>query len=644
MKNKFFYCYYLSIVVFFAVAAINVYSITNYVWNGGTHIPPFSSWTTAATNIESAVSAAVSGNIVLVTNGEYRLNAQIDVGSNIKIESVNGAEETIINGNFPFSTNRCFYIHNSTAVVDGFTVLNGWAWNNRGGGILIGSDGGNVRNCVITANKGANGGGVCVEQKGNVSNCFIAYNRVSYNGGGVQQSFGGELIDSVIVSNSSSWGGGIYMYKGGVVKNCLISTNTAANGGGGVYLNTSALVEDSVISENVAVGARGGGAHTENGGTIKNCKIINNRSGVDSGGIHCHINGDFENCVITGNYATIYGGGIYFYQGGTAIYCHVTENCAGVSGGGLYCRSGGITENSLIAKNTAMTNGGGAFVSGNCVIRNSLFSENSAVDTGGGLYLRNGAEVESCTIAENTARSGGGVACLSNTLVRNTIIYKNTASEGEDYLTLYSNCAAVFVCAGVLIEGAGNITNEPKFQCLSTRNYRLFTNSPCINAGTNLTWMFGAKDIDGGQRIIEGRVDIGAFEYNSTTSAYICVNNKTVYFNNILLFTTGLESVVVQNVGNSLLTGEVINISGPFNVISDNFYALESSEQTNITFGFSPNEEGIFSNTVKFTGGGGEEVLLIGTAIPEPIINIIYVVIYACVLKKVQGNIHKRNN
>src|SRR5438874_9942045 len=43
-------------------------------------------------------------------------------------------------------------------------------------------------------------------------------------------------------------------------------------------------------------------------------------------------------------------------------------------------------------------------------------------------------------------------------------------------------------------------------------DYHLQPNSPCIDAGLNEAWMFGASDPDGNSRIVNGRVDIGAYE------------------------------------------------------------------------------------------------------------------------------------
>jgi len=57
-----------------------------------------------------------------------------------------------------------------------------------------------------------------------------------------------------------------------------------------------------------------------------------------------------------------------------------------------------------------------------------------------------------------------------------------------------------------------NITNAPSFINLAAGNLYLQSNSPCINAGNN-AYSAGSSDLDGRQRIVNGTVDIGAYEF-----------------------------------------------------------------------------------------------------------------------------------
>ncbi len=59
---------------------------------------------------------------------------------------------------------------------------------------------------------------------------------------------------------------------------------------------------------------------------------------------------------------------------------------------------------------------------------------------------------------------------------------------------------------------SGNITDDPLITGLSQSDYRLKGNSPCLNAGLNISWMTSAHDLTGAPRINTGTVDMGAYE------------------------------------------------------------------------------------------------------------------------------------
>jgi len=165
-----------------------------------------------------------------------------------------------------------------------------------------------------------------------------------------------------------------------------------------------------------------------------------------------------------------------------------------------------------------------------------------------------------------------------------------------------------------------------EYSFLRAGNYRLTANSPCVNAGTNLPWMAGAEDLDGGQRILNGRVDIGAFEYGSVTYSFICLNTDIVDFGKVIIWNENVQTVTVQNVGGGTLTGEVTGAVMPFSVVSGTPYSLEESDETFVVLRFSPSGKETYSNTVAFTGGGDAAVLLIGTGIPEPGFYLLFII------------------
>ena len=58
-------------------------------------------------------------------------------------------------------------------------------------------------------------------------------------------------------------------------------------------------------------------------------------------------------------------------------------------------------------------------------------------------------------------------------------------------------------------------------------DFRLATNSPCIGAGSNQAWMATALDLDGAARIVNGTVDMGAYELQSAT-LLVTPSNRSV--------------------------------------------------------------------------------------------------------------------
>jgi hypothetical protein len=231
------------------------------------------------------------------------------------------------------------------------------------------------------------------------------------------------------------------------------------------------------------------------------------------GGVWCECEtAAVSNCVVTGNSSAAWGGGGTY--GGTLNNCTLTANSAAELGGGAY---GGTLNNCILIGNSARDSGGGACEStlNNCTVtRNSALTDaNGNGGNGGGAYR---GTLNNCTLTGNSAFSSGGGA-FAGTL-NNCIVYFNTATNGANfYQDQYEGILNYCCTTPVPTNGVGNITNAPLFVDYAGGNLRLQSNSPCINAGLN-AYAPDPTDLVGLPRIVNGVVDIGAYEFQGPGS------------------------------------------------------------------------------------------------------------------------------
>ncbi len=300
--------------------------------NGQTPAPPYSGWTTAASNIQEAVDAADIGATIWVAEGTYyapdspQENSVVYITKPLILRSDSSDPAKVIIDGGATCRGVTIYLTQSAeeygpAILDGFTITN--CYNNlRAAGIYI-SAGANanaattIQNCIVTGNllekvgenRDAGGAGIyCISSDiaPVISNCLIKGNTAvelntltnNLRGGGVFFRTPGLITDCVITENSASYsGGGIYLsIPGTTIERCLITSNTApdnAFGGGGLYVNSSSLeaLRNSLLINNSAiVGADlrfyGGATKSIHNNTIGKAAMLR------EGG------GDFQNNII----------------------------------------------------------------------------------------------------------------------------------------------------------------------------------------------------------------------------------------------------------------------------------------------------------------------------------------------------------
>lgn len=274
-----------------------VYSLTNYVSLSGQHIPPFTNWFMAATNIQDAVAAAQANNMIRVDDGLYNLSGCVTITQGITLASVNGPA-AILDGT---GSNGCLYIDES-ATISGFSIQSGS--NQYGGGIYC-DGGGTVQNCRIQWNTAYNGGGIYLNGGGCVTQCVFLNNHATHYGGGIYSEYRALIIDCAISNNTAdARGGGLYGKSRTAIVRCTLMHNTAELGGGIQFFHKPGPIVNSFISRNTALDS-GGGIHTEAGSPdISNCTIVYNTA-RQGGGIYADVEQIISNSIIYYNEAII---------------------------------------------------------------------------------------------------------------------------------------------------------------------------------------------------------------------------------------------------------------------------------------------------------------------------------------------------
>ena len=128
----------LLVAIFPGILAFTAMATTYYVdVNSANPTPPYTSWATASTDIQSAIDVSTNGDLVLVnpgvyaTGGEavngYELTNRVVIDQSVTVESVNGPAATMIEGNQDSNPNndvRCISLVAGANLI-GFTLTNG---------------------------------------------------------------------------------------------------------------------------------------------------------------------------------------------------------------------------------------------------------------------------------------------------------------------------------------------------------------------------------------------------------------------------------------------------------------------------------------------------------------------------------------
>jgi hypothetical protein len=229
-----------------------------------------------------------------------------------------------------------------------------------------------------------------------------------------------------------------------------------------------------------------------------------------------------------------FGGGLYTDGGSPTIIDCTFKNNSAVSGGAVYDANDGSTpamfQSCNFSDNSASTLGGAVYLlNSSPTFVDCLLAGNSATQSAGAIYdVSSSPTITNCTFTMNAAGQDGGAIDneASNPILTNCILWADTATFASNEISndavlagsLGESAPVVTYCdvAGGY-SGTGNFDADPMFVNPVGGNFQLQENSPCINVGSNaapaLTGI--GLDLGGNLRIIDGVIDIGAYEAQS---------------------------------------------------------------------------------------------------------------------------------
>ena len=435
------------------------------------------------TNIQAAIAAAVDGDVVVVAPGTYTgwANRDLDfAGKAITVRSTDPGDPAVVAATVIDcgQAGRGFIFQSGetpASVVDGLTIINGFATDGAGVFLLNGS-GATIRSCVFSQNTVPDFRGVIQSGNNPVEPAEL------------------QIIDCTIQNNL---GGGFtsYFIETLTIRGSTISGNTGPGISTGTFGTAHARVEGCTITAN------GGAGLNLKGGLLEvfDCTVTDNAEigvslNVSAGAIFDGDSVEISNSIISRNSSLTTVGGLKIHnQAGTSSLvrnCLITDNIGRIAGGiGLTGFETFLITTSTIAGNTATEFGGGGIrVSGT-----------------------DPTDIRNCIIWGNTAPEGAQLLLDSG--------FNDPAIVSVDFCDLQGGAASVAVdtaCCSPshLLFGENNLDTDPLFLDPASSDYHLSAESSAINAGDpDFVAAAGETDIDGDPRVVGAQVDLGVDEF-----------------------------------------------------------------------------------------------------------------------------------
>lgn len=307
--------------------------------------------------------------------------------------------------------------------------------------------------------------------------------------------------------------------------------------------------------------------------TMQDCKVYNNLTYTELDTVYF-----------------MYGGGLRFINCEVDITDTDFRNNIGESaiGGALSLDSCAVNIDRCKFEYNYGINGGGLYLIRSndwaCSITNSLFANNISGHFGGGLAISDSSPlVSNLTVVNNHSY---GVNCggiffyqYSAPVLWNCIVYGNTNEAPleepvqmwswtfDEYAPEFHNCLVQYGFENISNHEAIQVyenclDDDPLFADPENENFRLSPNSPCVNTGALDTpsAILNGLDLDSHQRVSDGRIDMGAYEFDITGVQENAQNQSLIHIIGNPVTTSSYAEIECESSG--LVLANVYSIDG----------------------------------------------------------------------------------
>ena len=423
--------------------------------------------------------------------------------------------------------------------------------------------------------------------------------------------------------------GSVATFKSSETRNAVLAGftlqggyGTGFGGGGVAILSASPTIRDNIISDNYVCGSGGGISSLYGSPLIQHNTIARNHARFCTGmglGIYVYGNSTAEivdNLITANNDTGVYsviGGGITLFAAGNVtvrrnvISQNVIAGPYGCGyGGGLDLLGNvrGVITDNLIVRNRACRGAGVEWFeysasNGSTVFTNNTVADNEAAFGAAAVYL-SGVVDNRNTIENNiiAARSGPALSCNNVQGATLPVLVANDVYRVDLPASSY---------AGTCPDQTGlngNISADPLFLDAAAGDYRVWMNSPVIDAGNDGAPGIASVDLAGGARIVDGdgdgadRVDLGGLEYRNHAPVANAGDDRTA------IAGADCTAVVTLNGSGSDPDGDTLTYTwtGPFGTVAGPAVTASLAAGTHVaTLTVTDGNGGFASDTVTIT-------------------------------------------